>query len=524
MAFHGCVVDAAASLATTGRPFIVNPVPPPPSLLYGDLFIAVQSAQIFPDQKTFVDCTPDALPATIVRLYEQEKNRPGFSLETFVRRHFTLPPDQSVTPPPHQTLRDHIDWLWPKLTRTATNPPRYGSLIALPKPYVVPGGRFNESYYWDTYFTMLGLQEAGREDLVEDMLDNFAYLIDTLGHVPNGNRSYYTSRSQPPFFAYMVELAAQQQGDRIYRKYLGALRKEYAYWMGGERITPRGSATRHVVVMRDGSTLNRYWDASDTPRDESYLDDVNTAKQAGGRPAGQVWRDLRAAAESGWDFSSRWLADHQTLATIRTTAIVPVDLNSEMFNLEATIAKACWATHEVSCAVGFSVRARARIRAINRYLWNRNGYYGDYDWMLDKPRDNLSAAALYPLFAGIAPLQRAKTTARNVRQRLLKSAGLATTEFYTDQQWDAQNSWAPLQWVAITGLEKYGEHALARAIGERFLAEVERVYANQGKLIEKYPAEGLLANGIGGRGEYPLQDGFGWTNGVSLKLLDLYGE
>lgn len=401
--------------------------------------------------------------------------------------------------------------------------PPYSSLVPMPKPYVVPGGRFREGYYWDTYFTMLGLQVSGREDLVDDMLDNFAYLIDTVGHIPNGNRTYYASRSQPPFFAYMVTLAARAEGDTVYQKYLPALRKEYAYWMQGESAAPRGEAVRHVVAMPDGAVLNRYWDASDTPRDESYLEDVTTAKAVPSRPANDVYRDLRAGAESGWDYSSRWFGDGRTLATIRTTSIVPVDLNSLMFHLETTIVKGCTVARDVGCVVDFSARAARRAAAINRYLWNRHGYYGDYDWQLRKPRDGVTAAALYPLFAGVAWPERAKATAREVRKTLLQPGGLATTTQNTGQQWDAPNGWAPLQWIAIEGLRRYGEPALAKDIGTRFLADVKHVYATEGKLVEKYVVEGA-GEGGGGGGEYPLQDGFGWTNGVTLKLLGLYGE
>ncbi len=496
---------------------------PPPSELYGELFVAVQTRQIFSDQKTFADATPTSEPAAIVQLYRQQKDAPGFSLAAFVAQHFTPPTDHSVAPPPGMPLREHIDWLWPALTRTSTQVPPYSSLIPLPKPYVVPGGRFREGYYWDTYFTMLGLQEAGREDLVDGMLDNFAYLIDTVGHVPNGNRTYYASRSQPPFFAYMVTLAAKTEGDRAYRKYLPALRREYAYWMQGERTTRRGGASAHVVVLPDGAVLNRYWDASTTPRDESYLEDVRTAQQVPARPAPEVWRDLRAAAESGWDFSSRWFGDDRSLTSIRTTSIVPVDLNSLMFNLELTIAKGCSVTRDMVCVAEFAARADRRAAAINRYLWNPRGYYGDYDWRLAKPRDNLSAAALYPLFAGAAWPERARQTAHRVKQTLLQPGGLATTALDTTQQWDAPNGWAPLQWVAMVGLQRYGIKPVAQQIGMRFLADVKGVYAAQGKLVEKYVVEGTGIGG-GGGGEYPLQDGFGWTNGVTLKLLDLYGD
>ncbi|MCO8610630.1 alpha,alpha-trehalase TreA [Burkholderia multivorans] len=533
LAVAGCAAQAdsanhaatrlAASPAATVPNATAATLLPPPSQLYGDLFVAVQSAQVYPDQKTFVDATPDTDPATIMQLYQQQKSQPGFSLKAFVDQHFTPPAQGGVTPPPNQTLREHIDWLWPQLTRTTTTAPPYSSLIPMPKPYVVPGGRFREGYYWDTYFTMLGLQVSGREDLVDDMLDNFAHLIDTVGHIPNGNRTYYASRSQPPFFAYMVTLAAQAEGDKVYQKYLPALRKEYAYWMQGESTTPRGQAARHVVAMPDGAVLNRYWDASDTPRDESYLEDVTTAKAASGRAANDVYRDLRAGAESGWDYSSRWLGDGKTLATIRTTSIVPVDLNSLMFHLERTIVKGCTVTHDVGCVIDFSGRAARRALAINRWLWNRGGYYGDYDWQLRKPRDGVTAAALYPLFAGVAWPERAKATAREVRKTLLQPGGLATTTETTGQQWDAPNGWAPLQWIAIEGLRRYGEPALAKDIGTRFLADVKHVYATEGKLVEKYVVEGA-GQGGGGGGEYPLQDGFGWTNGVTLKLLELYGE
>jgi alpha,alpha-trehalase len=498
-------------------------LPPPPSELYGDLFVAVQTQGVYSDQKTFVDATPKIDPAQIVQAYHQQMSTPGFSLQAFVAQYFTPPTDQGITPPPNQSLREHIDWLWPELTRltTTANVPPNSSLIPMPKQYVVPGGRFREGYYWDTYFTMLGLQEAGREDLVDDMLDNFAYLIDTIGHIPNGNRTYYVSRSQPPFFSYMVELAAQKEGGRVYQKYLPQLRREYGYWMQGANTLQAGGAVRNVVMLPDKTVLNRYWDERDTPRDESYLEDVTTAKQVTDRPANEVYRDLRAAAESGWDFSSRWFGDNMTLTTIRTTSIIPVDLNSLMFHLETTIAIGCAEARDFGCVGEYIGRAAKRALAINKYLWNKNGYYGDYDWKLGQPRNNPSAAMLYPLFAGAAWPDRAHTTAKTVEAILLKPGGLTTTTFNTTQQWDAPNGWAPLHWIAVQSLKRYGRGDLAQQIGTRFLADVNNVYNTQQKLVEKYIVEGQGTGG-GGGGEYPLQDGFGWTNGVTLKLLDLY--
>lgn len=158
------------------------------------------------------------------------------------------------------------------------------------------------------------------------------------GHIPNGNRSYYLSRSQPPFFSLMVELLATHDSDAL-KKYRPQMEKEYAYWMEGADGLQPGQANKRVVKLDDGSILNRYWDDRDTPRPESWLDDVTTAKNNPNRPATEIYRDLRSAAASGWDFSSRWMDDPQKLGTIRTTSIVPVDLNALMFKMEKLLAR-----------------------------------------------------------------------------------------------------------------------------------------------------------------------------------------
>lgn len=374
-------------------------------------------------------------------------------------------------------------------------------------------------YYWDSYFTMLGLVKSGETTLSRQMLDNFAYLIDTYGHIPNGNRTYYLSRSQPPFFSYMVELQAGVEGEAVYQRYLPQLQKEYAYWMqGGDDLQP-GQAARHVVRLADGSVLNRYWDERDTPRPEAWLHDTRTAAEARDRPAADVYRDLRAGAESGWDYTSRWLADGKTLSTIRTTAIAPIDLNSLLYHLERTLAQACAHTG-TACSQDYAALAQQRKQAIDAHLWNAAGYYADYDWQTRTLSNQVTAAALYPLFAGLASDDHAKRTATSVRARLLRPGGLATTALKTGQQWDEPNGWAPLQWVAVDGLRRYGEDGLARTIGERFLTQVQALFAREHKLVEKYGLDADAAGG--GGGEYALQDGFGWTNGVTLMLLNLY--
>jgi alpha,alpha-trehalase len=492
-----------------------------PAQIYGELFERVQLERVYPDSKSFVDALPVKAPEQVLAEYREARGRPDFDLHKFVAAHFQPPPQAGAEyhTVPGQDVREHIDALWKVLERKPEDQRPYSSRLALPHRYVVPGGRFNEIYYWDSYFTMLGLEDSGRHDLTVSMLDNFAWLIDQFGHVPNGNRSYYLSRSQPPFFAAMVELAAVQDGDATYRKYLPQLRREYAFWMDGASSLAPGTAHRRVVRLRDGTLLNRYWDDRDTPREEAYREDVATARDSR-RPAADVYRSLRAAAESGWDFSSRWLADGRTLATIHTIDFIPPDLNSLLYQLESTIAKGCEVTSDAACAKDMRIRAANRKAAVERVLWNSAaGAYVDYDWRAQKSVDSVSLATLYPLYFKLSDKDKARTIATTVRTKLLAPHGLATTTWRTGQQWDAPNGWAPLQWIAIGGLRNYGQESLAGTIAQRWVAKNLEVYRASGKLVEKYDVAGAAA---GGGGEYPLQDGFGWTNGVLRRLLTLY--
>jgi alpha,alpha-trehalase len=496
----------------------------PPSQLYGRLFEDVQLQRVFPDGKTFADAVPKAPPATVVQRYEEERTRPGFDLAAFVARNFTVPRPEATDyrSMPGQDVCSHIEGLWPVLTRQPGDVPPYSSLLPLPEPYVVPGGRFDEIYYWDSYFTMLGLVQSGRGDLALDMARNLASLALRFGHVPNGNRTYYLSRSQPPFLAAMVELVAEASGDpdAVRAEFLPALAAEHAFWMDGEATLAPGEAHRRVVRLRDGALLNRYWDDRAAPRDESYREDVATAR-ASGRPAGEVYRDLRAAAESGWDFSSRWLGDSRTLATIRTTDLVPVDLNSALFRLETTLAAAYRSTGAPERAAEFDARAERRRAAVRRHLWDEaGGAFVDHLWREGRRHGAATAATVVPLFFGLATPAQAERVAGMVRATLLRPGGVVTTTATTGQQWDAPNGWAPLQWMAVEGFNGYGEPELAGTIARRWMAKVISAYRATGKLVEKYDVDSAAV--ATGGGEYPTQDGFGWTNGVLRRLLALY--
>ena len=509
----------------------------PPHALYGELFTRVQEEQVFADGKDFCDATPKDSPAEILARYRAAVPRTPEELRAFVSANFTAPGSvastqaatAAPTAPAGASLIAHIDALWGLLTRQPADIPSYSSLLPLPRPFVVPGGRFREIYYWDSYFTMLGLLGSGRADLTRDMVSDFAHLIETYGRIPNGNRTYYLSRSQPPFFFAMVALLDPEHPERAFARYLPQLEREYAFWMDGATSVAPGLARQRVVglgggrgatALRPRPVLNRYWDDEDLPRDESYREDVALADRKG-RDRRQLYRDVRAAAESGWDFSSRWFADAQSLTSIDTTGIVPVDLNSLLFGLEQAIAAGCGEAHDQACQRAFREHARARRAAMDRYLWDAvRGAYFDYQWARGERIPRVSAATLYPLFAHAASRAQAAAVARITRQQLLKGGGVVTTTLNTGQQWDAPNGWAPLQWIAVAGFNAYGESGLAEEIACRWTVNVARAYRESGKLVEKYDVTNT--DRPGGGGEYPLQDGFGWTNGVTRKLLALY--
>jgi alpha,alpha-trehalase len=518
-----CLASAAATAFAAGADLSAAPTPfvATPAQLFGPLFVQVQMDALFPDGKAFPDAVPKDSPPVVLRRYRAARPHSHAALLRFVRSTFSFP-TEARTPPAQQdkSLQAHIARLWPLLTRQPVVPPPYSSLLYVPKPYVVPGGRFREFYYWDSYFTMLGLIPDGHLDTARDLVDDFSYMLREYGHVPNGARTYYLSRSQPPMYYLMVGLLSPDPAS-AWSRHLPELEREYAYWMEGSIALRPGMARRNVVAMPDGSLLNRYWDAADTPRDESYRNDVLIARRAR-RPAAQVYRDIRAAAESGWDFSSRWLADGRHLTTIDTTDIVPIDLNSLLYGLEQAISRGCEARQQAACARAFAARASRRREAIDRYLWDgKAGYFMDYDWRQQKRTGELTAATLYPLFTGVADIKQADAVGGITQVRLLEEGGVVTTNITSGQQWDAPNGWPPLQWIAVMGFRRYDQPALAREIARRWLATVQRVFANTGKLVEKYDVEHNLP---GGGGEYPLQDGFGWTNGVTRALLGLYPD
>lgn len=489
----------------------------------GDLLEAVQKERVYQDGKTFVDLVPSRRVASIRAEYNLLKESPGFNLREFVNDCFVDSTKgvypQTYVPNPNHTPLEQIDELWTFFERR--NRLTRGSLELLPYTYIVPGGRFGEQFYWDTYFIMLGLASSQRWNLIEGMMKNFAFQIRKHGYIPTANRTYLLSRSQPPFFSHMVRLLATQKGEKkVLREYLPLLTAEYRFWMRGHTKLKGAEqqAFRRVVKMPNGALLNRYYDNKTTPRPESLREDVEVAAQSKRKDTPHLYLHLRAAAESGWDFSSRWLRDPFDLKTIHTTDIIPVDLNCLLYHLEETIADAYAASFNPFLERQFRAKARLRKQAINDYCWDDEaGFYKDFDFHESLFSPVCSVAAVFPLYVGVASKQQAARVAETLRKDFLEPGGLVTTQINNDQQWDAPNGWAPLQWVAIQGLRRYGFNDLADEIARRWLTLNENVFRKAHKFVEKYDVRSdgnSNGGGIGGGGEYAPQDGFGWTNGV----------
>ena len=493
-----------------------------PDLIFQELFADLQQSGIFEDDKMISDALPKEKPAEILKTYRAEKLQPNFDLEKFFHRFFQPNPSKSVDfkSDTSRPVNEHIEILWDILKREADEAVEGSSLIPLPNPYIVPGGRFNEIYYWDSYFTMLGLQVSGKIEVIENMVDNFSWLIENVGFIPNGNRTYFMGRSQPPFYALMVDLLAEEKEEEILVKYLPFLEKEYKFWMDGKALLENDEsivAKNHVVNLDDGKFLNRYFDQHHQPRAEMFATDLELAEKTD-RPAEELFSDMRAACESGWDFSSRWLRDANDLTTIHATEILPVDLNCLLCFLEKTIARGYAEKGESASSVVFSKKAITRKELILKYFWNeKTGFFHDYDFVKKEQTAALTMAGIFPLFFELANEDQAKRCAEMIKKQFLKAGGLVTTPIHSRQQWDAPNGWAPLQWIGIQGLKNYGFVDLAQVISDNWVKLNTDVYHRTGKLLEKYNVEDTSL--LSGGGEYEVQDGFGWTNGVLLKLL-----
>jgi alpha,alpha-trehalase len=315
----------------------------------------------------------------------------------------------------------------------------------------------------------------------------------------------------------MVDLLAVSKGDITYQTYVSELEKEYAFWMDGKQtMHPGQSSYRRLVRLGTDEYLNRYYDDNSTPRQENYLEDIHLAGRVSSSQA-DFYRELRAACESGWDFSSRWCDVAGDLTTMQTTHIIPVDLNVCLLKLEKVLLKCYQLIGNRGQIKLLDAQVKKREKLIIRYFWqDQQGYFFDYDFVKQTPTTSMHAGGLFPLFGEVATTSMARQCIRFIRQKLWMKGGIVATNLRTGLQWDSPYGYAPLQWIAYKGMINYGFTTEAKELASTWTELVIKTFQCTGSLIEKYnvcdPAE---MNG----GEYDMHDGFGWTNGVLLALL-----
>ncbi len=373
-----------------------------------------------------------------------------------------------------------------------------GNLIGLPYPYTVPAvGYFDEMYYWDTYFTNKGLEIDGRYEQVKNNTDNMLYLVDKYGFMPNGNRTYYLSRSQPPFLSLMVRDVYEHYGDKewLTRAYK-SLETEYKFW-----TEKRGSEIG----------LNHYdYDSS------AYSYDLVSGyiKRIGHKPKGytneEIAREYGAVCESGWDANPRF--------GFETYNSAAVDLNSLLYMLEDNMA---FFASELKNGESekWTQRAADRKALMIKYMENDDGLLMDYNFVSQKQSDVFSVASIYPLFAGLADEKHAKAVVENL-DRLEREYGILTCEENNVDgtfQWDAPNGWACLQYITIIGLDRYGYKEEAKRIAEKYVLLVEKSYTETANLWEKY---NVVEGNVNVAGEYDMPAMMGWSAGTYLAALE----
>jgi len=395
-------------------------------------------------------------------------------------------------------------------------------LLYLPHPYVVPGGRFNEMYGWDSYFIVLGLLHDGYIQLAIWTVENLLYEIEHYGKVLNANRTYYLTRSNPPLLPQMILTVYNKTKDKAWLKTtISKINKQYGFWVSLPHLVPSVG-------------LSRYYDYGTTPAPEAaqeyyqqaikfYQTQLVKAYNASHfynkktkQLTGAFYRGDRSVRESGFDLSKKYGPFGADIVSY-----IPVGLNSLLHRSEECAA-------EIHAILGNSRqvtiwrnRAERRAKRINRYLWEPDlGFYFDYNFVTKRSRPYIYATMIYPLWAGVATPEQAERIVKNIP--ILESAGgMMTSGYVTGMQWDAPFGWAPHQLFAVQGLARYGYHHEARRLAEKFVSMINDDFAEHGTLFEKYDMR-KRSSQVTDELSYGYRTnvvGFGWTNGVYLELL-----
>ncbi|KAJ9148117.1 hypothetical protein P3X46_030208 [Hevea brasiliensis] len=430
--------------------------------------------------------------------------------------------------------------LWKNLSRKVSDEvrkqPELHTFLPLPAPMIVPGSRFREVYYWDSYWVIRGLLASKMYETAKSIVTNLISLVNVYGYALNGARAYYTNRSQPPLLSAMVYEIYNRTGDmELAKKALPVLLKEHQFW----------NSEIHKITIQDAQgrnhTLSRYYAMWNKPRPESsVLDKKYASKLLKVSEKQQFYRELASAAESGWDFSTRWMRNSSEFTTLATTSVLPVDLNVFILKMELDIAFLANKTGEESIAASFLEASQARKRAINSVFWNEKmGQWLDYwlttgttcqesqTWNACNQNQNVFASNFSPLWIDMfnSDANLVKSIMRSLESSgLLCAAGIATSLTNSGEQWDFPNGWAPFQHIIVEGLARSGSQearSLAEDIAVRWIRTNYVTYKKTGAMHEKYNVEKCGEFGRGGK--YVPQTGFGWSNGVALAFLEEFG-
>ncbi len=376
-----------------------------------------------------------------------------------------------------------------------------GTLIGMPYKYTVPSPEFfNAMYYWDTYFTNIGLIKLGKAELAKNNVDNMLYMVDKYGFMPNGNRTFYLSRSQPPFLSEMVKDIFSYYNDRAWLSgAYSALEKEYEFWQN-KRNSPIG--------------LNHY--DSYIATDEAKEIASALADRLKVRPECSDFdfaRHYYATAESGWDMNPRWEFEAYNYASI--------ELNSLLYGFENNMA--FFADILGNDSAIWKYRAGKRLMRMNKYLINKDNIFTDYNYVSEKQSSIFSAASYFPLFNCVASSEQAKSLADNL-DRLEEKFGVSTCEKSNSgitYQWDYPNGWACLQYIIIVGFKNYGYDNIAKRIAEKYVAAAERVFNETHNFWEKY---NITDGSINVTDEYKMPTMLGWSAGIYVYAKDLLNQ
>jgi alpha,alpha-trehalase len=436
--------------------------------------------------------------------------------------------ERSLTPA--EFARTEIRRL-PEDTRAITDQ----GLLYLPFPYVVPGGRFNEMYGWDSYFIVLGLVRDGQVPLAKNIADDLIFEIEHYGKVLNANRTYYLERSQPPFLTETILEVFRHTGDvQWLRASLPAIEKYYHYWATEPHWTPETGLSRYYSTVdtpapevaygeRDPKGRNHYDRVSEYYRSHAVREyDLARYYDARlGRLTPLFYQGDRAMRESGFDPSSRFGPFSVDIINYN-----PVDLNCLLYRMEMEMAAILTILDQPREAREWSGRAQRRADAINHLMWNAQaGLYFDYNFARKQQSGYRFITTFYPLWAGLATPEQAARVESNL-SIFEREGGLRTSDRVTGDQWDAPFGWAPMQVIATEGLRRYGYTAAADRIALKFLSTVLRDYQKRGTILEKYDVSTMKANPSASLkfGYESDEIGFGWTNAAFLLLYEQLGD